>query len=54
MEVLLRAHDVLEVLEKGYKEYCHEDSLTQAKIDILKDSRKRDKQNPLPYLPSIE
>jgi len=38
MEALLRAHDVWEVLEKGYKESQDEDSLTQSKIDILKDS----------------
>jgi len=42
MKALLGAHDVWEVIEKGYKESQYEDSVTQAQRDILKDSRKRD------------
>ena len=44
MKALLGAHDVWEVVEKGYKESQDEDSLTQTQRDILKDSRKRDKK----------
>ena len=40
----LGAHDVWEVVEKGYKESQDEDSLTKAQSDTLKDSRKRDKK----------
>lgn len=44
MKALLGAHDVWEIVEKGYKESQNEDSLTQAQRDVLKDSRKRDKK----------
>jgi len=38
MMVLLEAHDVWEVDEKGYKESQDEDSLTKTQRDTLKDS----------------
>jgi hypothetical protein len=44
MMALLGAHDVWEVVEKGYTESQDEDSLTKAQRDSLKDSRKRDKK----------
>jgi len=44
MMALPGAHDVWEVVEKGYKESQDEDSLTKAQRDTLKDSRKRDKK----------
>ena len=44
MMALLGAHDVWEVVEKGYTESQDEDSLTKAQRDALKDSRKRDKK----------
>ena len=42
IKALLEAHDIQEVVEKGYKESQDEDSLTQTQKDVLKDSRKRD------------
>jgi hypothetical protein len=47
------SNDVWEVVKKGYKESEDEDSLTKAQRNTLKDSRKRDKKNSLPHLPSI-
>ncbi|XP_070672518.1 uncharacterized protein [Malus domestica] len=44
MKALLGAHDVWEVMEKGYIELEDEDTLIQAQKESLKDSRKRDKK----------
>ena len=44
MKALLGAHDVWEMVEKGYKEPQDETSLSQAQKETLKDSRKRDKK----------
>jgi len=44
MKALLGAHDVWEMVEKGYKEPQDETSLFQAQKKTLKDSRKRDKK----------
>ncbi|KHN42851.1 hypothetical protein glysoja_046948, partial [Glycine soja] len=41
---LLGAHDVREMVGKGYKESQDETSLSQAQIKTFKDSRKRDKK----------
>jgi hypothetical protein len=38
MKALLGAHDVWEVVEKGYKKSQDVDSLTQTQRDTLKDS----------------
>ena len=40
MKALLRAHDVWEMVEKGYKEPQDETSLSQEQKKTLKDSRK--------------
>ena len=44
MKALLGAHDVWEVVEKGYSEPKNEASLTTAQKENLKDSRKKDKK----------
>ncbi|PON75870.1 hypothetical protein PanWU01x14_038210 [Parasponia andersonii] len=44
MKVLLRAHDVWEVIEKGYEEPRDEATLSSTQKDSLKDSKKRDKK----------
>ena len=44
MKALLGAHDVWDVVEKGYNEPQDEATLSQAQKDSLKDSRKRDKK----------
>ncbi|PON48208.1 hypothetical protein PanWU01x14_238580 [Parasponia andersonii] len=44
MKVLLGAHDVWEVVEKGYEEPRDESTLSSTQKDSLKDSRKRDKK----------
>jgi len=44
MKVVLRAHDVWKIVEKGYNESQNGDLLTQAQSHILKDSRKRDEK----------
>ena len=44
MKALLGAHDVWEVVEKGYTESEDESTLSQTQKDSLKDSRKRDKK----------
>lgn len=44
MKALLGAHDVLEIVEKGYNEPQNEASLSQSEKDSLKDSRKKDKK----------
>ena len=44
MKVVLRAHDVWKIVEKGYNESQNGDSLTQAQSHVLKDSRKRDEK----------
>ncbi|CAN6702326.1 unnamed protein product [Malus baccata var. baccata] len=44
MKALLGAHDVWEVVEKGYTEPEDEATLTQAQKESLKDSRKKDKK----------
>ncbi|KAL5789098.1 hypothetical protein ACOSQ2_003986 [Xanthoceras sorbifolium] len=44
MKALLGAHDVWEVVEKGYTEPEDESTLSQTQKDSLKDSRKRDKK----------
>ena len=41
---VLGAHDVWEMVEKGYKEPQNETSLSQAQNESFKDSRKRDKK----------
>ena len=42
MKALLGAHDVWDVIEKGYNEPQNEASLSQSEKDSLKDSRKKD------------
>ncbi|KAM1061253.1 hypothetical protein FF1_025766 [Malus domestica] len=44
MKALLGAHDVWEVVEKGYTEPEDEATLPQPQKESLKDSRKRDKK----------
>ncbi|KAL5786504.1 hypothetical protein ACOSQ2_008896 [Xanthoceras sorbifolium] len=44
MKAFLGAHDVWEVIEKGYTELEDESTLSQTQKDSLKDSRKRDKK----------
>ena len=44
MKTLLGAHDVQEVVEKGYDEPKDELTLSSTQKDSLKDSRKRDKK----------
>ena len=44
MKALLGAHDVWEVVEKGYSEPENEASLTTTQKENLKDSRKKDKK----------
>ena len=44
MKALLGAHDVWDVIEKGYNEPQNEASLSQSEKDSLKDSRKKDKK----------
>ena len=44
MKALLGAHDVWEIVEKGYIEPPDEATLSQNQRDSLKDSRKRDKK----------
>ena len=44
MKALLGAHDVWEIVEKGYNEPKDEATLSQAEKDGLRDSRKRDKK----------
>ena len=44
MKALLGAHDVWEIVEKGYNEPEDEATLTQQQKDSLKDSRRRDKK----------
>ena len=43
IKAFLGAHDVWEMVEKGYKEPQDETSLSKAQKETLKDSRKRDK-----------
>ncbi|KAL5781316.1 hypothetical protein ACOSP7_006345 [Xanthoceras sorbifolium] len=44
MKALLGAHDVWEVIEKGYTKPEDESTLSKTQKDSLKDSRKRDKK----------
>ena len=44
IKALLGAHDVWDIVEKGYNEPQNEASLSQSKKDSLKDSRKKDKK----------
>ena len=44
MKALLGAHDVWDIIEKGYSEPQNEASLSQPEKDSLKDSRKKDKK----------
>ncbi|KAL5555607.1 hypothetical protein UlMin_037843 [Ulmus minor] len=44
MKALLGAHDVWDIVEKGFSEPENEDALTQDQKSTLKDSRKRDKK----------
>ncbi|KAL8095102.1 uncharacterized protein LOC141691801 [Apium graveolens] len=44
MMALIGAHDVWEIVEKGYNESANEVGLSQVQKDSLKDSRKRDKK----------
>ena len=44
MKALLGAHDVQEIVEKGYDELGDETALSSTQNDSLKDSRKRDKK----------
>ncbi|KAL5763904.1 hypothetical protein ACOSQ2_016498 [Xanthoceras sorbifolium] len=44
MKALLGAHDVWEVVEKGYIEPADESTLSQIQKDSLKDLRNRDKK----------
>ncbi|KAK6119274.1 hypothetical protein DH2020_046983 [Rehmannia glutinosa] len=44
MKALLGAHDVWEVVEKGYEETKDESTLSSTEKDSLKDSRKKDKK----------
>ena len=44
MKALLGAHDVWEVVEKGYDEVKEESALSSTQKDSLKDSRKKDKE----------
>ena len=43
MKALLGAHDVWEVVEKGYDEVKDESAISSTQKDNLKDSRKKDK-----------
>ena len=44
MTALLGAHNVWDIIEKGYSEPQNEASLSQPEKDSLKDSRKKDKK----------
>ncbi|KAK6154900.1 hypothetical protein DH2020_009148 [Rehmannia glutinosa] len=44
MKALLGAHDVWEIVEKGYEETKDESTLSSTEKDSLKDSRKKDKK----------
>ena len=44
MKALLRAHNVWDIVEKGFSELENEAALTQDQNTALKDSRKRDKK----------
>lgn len=44
MKALICAHDVWDIVEKGYNEPRDESTLSQTQKDGLKDSRKRDKK----------
>ena len=44
MKALLSAHDVWDIIEKGYSEPQNETSLSQSEKDSLKNSRKKDKK----------
>ena len=44
MKALLRAHDVWEVVEKGYDEIKDKSAISSTQKDSLKDSRKKDKK----------
>ncbi|KAL5827884.1 hypothetical protein ACOSQ3_019735 [Xanthoceras sorbifolium] len=44
MKALLGAHDVWEVVEKGYTKLEDESTLSQTQKDSLKDLRKKDKK----------
>ena len=44
MKAILGAHDVWEIVEKGFIEPENEGSLSQTQKDGLRDSRKRDKK----------
>ncbi|CAB87234.1 hypothetical protein [Arabidopsis thaliana] len=44
MKAILGAHDVWEIIEKGFIELENEGSLSQTQKDGLRDSRKRDKK----------
>ena len=44
MKALLGAHDVWDIIEKGYSEPPNKESLSQSKNDSLKDSKKKDKK----------
>lgn len=44
MKALLGAHDVWDIVEKGYNEPQDDSTLSQTQKDGLKDSRKRDKK----------
>jgi len=53
MKALLGAHDVSEVVQEGYKESQHEDSLTQTKKRYFKWFKKERQKNYLHHLPGI-
>ena len=45
MKALLRAHDVWEVVEKGYDEVKDESTISSTQRDSLKDLRKKKAKN---------
>ena len=45
MKALLGAHDIWDIIDKGYSEPQNEASLSQSEKDSLKDLRKKDKKS---------
>ncbi|KAM1703263.1 hypothetical protein ACFXTN_026309 [Malus domestica] len=54
MKALLGAHDVWEVVEKGYTKSEDEGTLSQPQKESLKDSRKRDKKALYPIYQALD